>query len=71
MNFLETSIIRVLPGIAEAEKTKLIETLMQCGVTEEGDLLFVQEKDLLQVLKPIQARKLVSSWKDEGKYIFH
>ena len=70
MNFLETSILRVLPGLNDVTKTKIVECLHNCGVDEEGDLPFVEEKDLLPVLKSIQARKLVVSWKNEGKYIF-
>ena len=70
MNFLETSILRVIPGITEADKAKLIETLENTGVQEEGDLAFLEEKDLVPQIKIIMARRLVSAWKDDGKYIF-
>ncbi|KAI5086458.1 solute carrier family 41 member 1 isoform X1 [Silurus meridionalis] len=40
----------------------VVETLNSLGVSSPEDFRYVQEADLLPVLRPIQARKLVSAW---------
>ncbi|RXG51922.1 hypothetical protein Avbf_16315 [Armadillidium vulgare] len=37
--------------------------LLDCGVEDEYDLKYVEEKDLCEILKPIHVRKLLKSWK--------
>ncbi|KAI5613969.1 hypothetical protein C0J50_11194, partial [Silurus asotus] len=41
----------------------VVETLNSLGVSSPEDFRYVQEADLLPVLRPIRARKLVSAWR--------
>ena len=46
------------------ESAEAIETLLcNLGVLETTDVQFVNEEDLMSILKVVQARKLVSYWK--------
>lgn len=61
--FLHTRITEVLPDLPEVAKDNLEETLQSLGVETYDDFQFIEEADLLSVLRPIQARKLLSAWK--------
>ncbi|KAL0993618.1 hypothetical protein UPYG_G00110630 [Umbra pygmaea] len=41
----------------------LLEALLELGVQDLEDLSYIQESDLLHVLKPVEARKLLSQFK--------
>lgn len=62
-NFLRAAIVEVLPYLPEMAKDKLDETLQSLGVETNEDLNFIEEKDLLSALRPIQARKVPAAWK--------
>ncbi|KAF7649571.1 hypothetical protein LDENG_00139380 [Lucifuga dentata] len=60
---ISTAITLVLPDLAAAILNILEETLQSLGVETTEDFHFIQEADLLPVLRPVQARKLVAAWK--------
>lgn len=66
---LSSAIADVLPDISASELNLVVDTLKSLGVETTQDFQFVQEADLLSVLRPIQARKLVSAWTRTSKYI--
>ncbi|KAI4881481.1 hypothetical protein NFI96_012226 [Prochilodus magdalenae] len=61
--FLHTAITEVLPDLSEVTKDILEETLQSTGVETYDDFQFIEEGDLLSVLRPIQARKVLAAWK--------
>jgi len=64
---LEDAVQRVLPSLTGALLGSVIDKLLEDGVEDVPDLKFVQEKDLVGILKPIQVRKLLTAWNDDGK----
>ena len=54
LSFIKTS----LPKMRDPEP--LLERLQGLGVEDLEDLTYLQESDLLSVLRPIEARKLLS-----------
>lgn len=65
---VRSSIAKVLPDLPGSLLNIVDETLQSIGVETTEDFQFVQEADLLSVLRPIQARRLVASWKQTCKY---
>ncbi|XP_047447616.1 uncharacterized protein LOC125012055 [Mugil cephalus] len=63
--FLDVAIMEVLPELEEVNKNILEEHLQSIGVETYDDLRFVTEADLMTALRPIQARKLLSVWKQK------
>ncbi|KAL6458904.1 hypothetical protein MHYP_G00323760 [Metynnis hypsauchen] len=64
---IRSSISSVLPDLPGSILNIMEETLQSLGVGTIDDFQFVQEADLLCVLRPIQARKLVASWKQTSQ----
>lgn len=60
---ISNAITKVLPDLAPSVLDIVVETLQSLGVETTEDFDFVQESDLMSVLRPIQARKLVTAWK--------
>ena len=60
---MEDDILATLPELSEdlAQKVKGFIT-DDLGVLDQNDLKLVKETDLVTVLKPIQARKLIQFW---------
>ncbi|KAM7374650.1 hypothetical protein PAMP_007296 [Pampus punctatissimus] len=52
----------VLPGLSHEVVAAVEDTLEKLGTTTTDDLQYITEGDLLPVLKPIQARRLVAAW---------
>ncbi|XP_047241096.1 uncharacterized protein LOC124880191 isoform X1 [Girardinichthys multiradiatus] len=52
----------VLPGLSQEVLTALEDVLENLSTTTTDDLQYITEGDLLPVLKPIQARRLVAAW---------
>lgn len=50
-----------LPSLREVEP--LLEVLLELGVQDLKDLGYIQESDLLHILKPVEVRKLLSLFK--------
>lgn len=63
---LSSAIADVLPDISASKLNLVVDTLKSLGVETTHDFQFVQEADLLSVLRPIQ---LVSAWTRTSKYI--
>ncbi|CAL9702384.1 unnamed protein product [Knipowitschia caucasica] len=55
--------MEVLPDLPAATKDILEEQLQSIGVESYDDLQFIEESDLLSALRPVQARKLLATWK--------
>lgn len=70
---ITSAIAEVLKELSPSVLQSVGETLNSLGVTTPEDFRTdVQEADLQPVLRPIQARKLVSAWGQISKYIlFH
>lgn len=60
---LVKTIKTVLPSLEDNVLEGVITTLIECGVESADDLQYVREADLNQVLRPIQARRLLDTWK--------
>lgn len=66
-DLLKTNIHRILNSISEEMINNVIYALKYAGLESLSDLQFVQEDDLPQVLDPIQRRKLLKAWSQQGK----
>lgn len=64
---ISNAITKVLPNLAPSVLGIVVETLQSLGVETTEDFDFVQESDLMSVLRLIQARKLVAAWKKNCK----
>lgn len=56
------AITKVLPDLVPSVLDIAVETLQSLCVETTEDFKLIQETDLLSVLRPIQARKLVAAW---------
>uniref|UniRef100_A0AAR2JH03 SAM domain-containing protein n=1 Tax=Pygocentrus nattereri TaxID=42514 RepID=A0AAR2JH03_PYGNA len=59
--------MEVLPELPAVTKNILEEHMQSIGVETHDDLRFVEEADLMTILRPVQARKLLSVWKQKYK----
>lgn len=66
---LKINIHGILPSIPEETVNGIIHALKYVGLETMSDLQFVQEEDLILVLKPIQRRKLIRAWSKQSKII--
>lgn len=66
---IHSAITQVFPDLPASTFDILEETLQSLGVETTKDFQFIQEADQLSALRPIQASKLVASWKQTSKYI--
>lgn len=66
---ISNAIISVLPDLPTSAVNIVLEMLQSLGVETTEDFQYIQEADLLSVLRPIQARKLLAAWKQTSKYI--
>ncbi|KAJ8333916.1 hypothetical protein SKAU_G00412350 [Synaphobranchus kaupii] len=58
-------VLQALPSLPTETLTLLLEKLISCGVESKGDLQYVREEDISELLRPIQCRKILSAWKLE------
>lgn len=63
---LEEFVKKATPGLASDKLHTVLKLLEYVGVESVDDLAFVQEKDLLIVLPPIKARRLIQNWSCNG-----
>lgn len=68
MDEIETEIKKFLPSLDNEALKKLIQHLIDLGVGNYSDLELIEENDLKGILKTIQARLLIRSWKSNGKF---
>lgn len=66
-SFIRGAITKVLPDLSDTSLQLLEEELQTLGVETGEDLKFIKESDLLSV-RPIQARRLLSAWKQSSTY---
>lgn len=64
MDIVKKVVAEALPDVVPEPIINLIQTL---GVESEDDLQYVEDRDLLPCLKPIQARKLLNYIKTRSK----
>lgn len=69
MQKISSAIAAVFPDLPVAVFKSVVETLKTLGMETTDDLQYVTEQDLLPVLKPIQARRLVGAWAQNSKCI--
>ncbi|RXG70805.1 hypothetical protein Avbf_00544 [Armadillidium vulgare] len=63
MEIIKAKIQKDLPSLSSEKLNSVATKLLDCGVEDEYDLKYVEEKDLYEILKPIHVRKLLKSWK--------
>lgn len=63
---IKLSIKKALPFIEDGTLDALLEHLEYLGVNNFDDLKLIEEKDLTDVVKTIQARILIKCWKTTG-----
>ena len=56
------AISSVLPSLSATDVDHILQKLSEIGVESLSDLQHVTESDLVPLLKPVQARKLLSAW---------
>ncbi|KAI0237102.1 hypothetical protein LSAT2_012421 [Lamellibrachia satsuma] len=66
MENTKASIRKILPSLELDVLQAIMDHFVSIGVESESDLRLIKESDLEQFLKPIQRRKLVSSWEANG-----
>ncbi|KAL7863686.1 hypothetical protein SRHO_G00126700 [Serrasalmus rhombeus] len=59
---INSAITAVFPDLPVAVLNSVVDTLKALGAETTDDLQYITEGDLLPVLKPVQARRLVVSW---------
>lgn len=64
---LGSFISSVLPNLSEHQQ--VVEALSALGVETLDDMKYIQEADLLGVLKPIEARKIMAHIKATCKFL--
>jgi len=55
-----------LPSLDEEKIKLLVEKLLLQGVESRQDLKYVREEDMVDIIRPIQCRKLLDCWKLQG-----
>ena len=68
-NTLEDIICQLMPSLSEGVIQQVSQELIATGVERDEDLQYIKEGDLVPILRPIQARKLIEKWKPRGKNI--
>lgn len=66
---ISCAITAVFPDLPEEVLTSVEDALKALGTETTDDLQYITEGDLLPVLKPIQARRLVAAWAKNSKWI--
>lgn len=61
------AVAAVLPDLPDQVVTSVEDALKALGAATTDDLQYITEGDLLPVLKPIQARRLVAAWAKNGE----
>ncbi|KAI4896941.1 hypothetical protein NFI96_030492 [Prochilodus magdalenae] len=67
---ISSAITAVFPDLPVAVLNSVIDTLKALGAETTDDLQYITEEDLLPVLKPIQARRLIVSWAQNSSSCF-
>ncbi|KAI5614408.1 hypothetical protein C0J50_8995, partial [Silurus asotus] len=62
---LNDAVLSVLPGLSQDRTKQLVKKLVDQGVKCLDDLVNVKEDDIVEFIRPIQRRKLLSAWKEQ------
>ena len=63
---MECEIKLILPSLESVKVEQLLDLFLEIGVCGNDDLPLLKESDLVKVLKPIEARKLINHWKNRA-----
>uniref|UniRef100_A0A3B3RC51 Uncharacterized protein n=1 Tax=Paramormyrops kingsleyae TaxID=1676925 RepID=A0A3B3RC51_9TELE len=63
---LKDAVLSVLPSLSPDVISQLVEKLTNQGVEGLDDLIYVKEDDILEFIRPIQCRKLLSAWQNQA-----
>lgn len=66
MENIRKEVKSVLPTLSEPLLDAILERLRSKGVDTRDDLQFVQEDDIVDLIKPIHCRRLLCTWKETG-----
>lgn len=66
---LESSVLTVLSNLEKNRVDSVVQKLIELGIDSLKDLKYVEENDLKDILPPIHIRKLLTAWKEQGKYL--
>lgn len=61
------AIAAILPDLPDQVVKSVEDTLNTLGAVTTDDLQYITEGDLVPILKPIQARRLVAAWAQKGE----
>lgn len=59
----------VLPNLSNQGLNSVVDTIKNLGIETAEDIKYIKEEQLLTVLKPVQARKVISSFTVTCRYI--
>lgn len=71
MDSVKEKVLRSLGYLTDPEISGVMNALQELGVETSSDLSYVNEVDMVRVLRPIQVRKLLESSRLEGKLLFY
>ncbi|XP_053333205.1 uncharacterized protein LOC128506653 isoform X2 [Clarias gariepinus] len=66
---IKEEITSVLPSLPKNTLHLLVEKVLNKGVETKEDLQYVKEKDVAELIRPIQCRKLLKAWSAHGTEI--
>ena len=58
----------ILPSLTDEKLTEVCERIEEVGVESVADLQYCTEDDLITVLQPIQIRRMLTAWKEKGRF---
>ncbi|KAF5907891.1 uncharacterized protein DAT39_002437, partial [Clarias magur] len=59
---IKEEVTSVLPSLPEDTLNLLVEKVLNQGVESKEDLQYVKEEDIVELIRPIQCRKLLKAW---------
>ena len=63
MDDIENNIRQILPSVSHETLEKIVQVLAELGANTQEDLRLVEVDDVIAVLTPIAARKLIKHWR--------
>ncbi|XP_046730723.1 uncharacterized protein si:ch211-86h15.1 [Silurus meridionalis] len=63
---LNDAVLSVLPSLSQDRTKQLVKKLVDQGVKGLNDLVNVKEDDIVEFIRPVQRRKLLSAWKEQA-----
>ena len=66
---IDASCVSTTLSLSDLQLQTLLSKLDELGVEFQSELKYVVESDLLDILKPVHIRKLLSAWNSAGTFI--